>query len=287
MRRKQIIIYHYNSSLAIPKMKVSHLIITIGCLFGAYLVYKYLRSRKRSYYTTPGGQWVLKWNVPTGTPPFSYLYKITDETGKTVVNSTTSDTSLILDPTLFVPSVSPGSLMSDKRYTAVVTPTNSVGSGDSDTITFQIYDTPSINTLIDAIDPTVPIYPVSGGSTIFEPYNQICSTMQLGLNDRVAPDNLKIFATCNGKTYNPVNVIATNANANQEASQYTITWTTCPSGWTCNPPPVSFNTGDQVTINISTSNPAGTFSWDNTYTVGPPPAIPPGDVQASAVFVSS
>ena len=108
-------------------MKLSSLIISIGCIFGAYLVYVYLLRNKRSYYTTPGGQWVLKWNQPTGTAPFSYQYTIKDETGAQIVSAATPNTTLVLDPTLFVAPPVAGQFMSDKRYTAVLTPTNVAG----------------------------------------------------------------------------------------------------------------------------------------------------------------
>lgn len=267
-------------------MKLSHLILLTGCIFGGYLVYMYLSRRKINRYTTPGGQWVLKWDQPTGTPPFSYMYDIVDEGGKQIVNSSTTDTSLILDPTLFVSDAPPPTgVMSDKRYTATITPTNSVSAGNSDVLTFQIYDTPAIQMLENFVTEYT-IYPTSGGGDIFGAYNQIATQMLLGLNDRVTVDNLKVSISCNGKIYYPIQTTASNPNANNEASQWTLVWATCNQSTGKCVPQVTFNTGDQVVFNLSASNPGGSFTWSYTYTVSAAPAQAPGDIKAQSVFIN-
>ena len=110
--------------------------------------------------------------------------------------------------------------------------------------------------------------------------------MFLSLNDRVTANNLTISIVYNGKTYTPGSVVPTGANTKGEASQWTINWLACDSNGKCTPQ-VTFNSGDNVTLNFSATNPGGTFTWSNTYTVGPPPPVAPGDIQGVVAFITN
>lgn len=267
------------------RYRMVKLFIVAGIVSVVVFIIWYTKKKSRNNYTTPGGQWVLKWDTPTGTPPFTYEYTISDETGNQIVSSDTIYNSLILDPTLFIPDQTPYSLMSDKTYSAKITASNSMGSGGADSFNFKLYDTPSI-VILQNNDTNMFIYRGSGGgASIFSigtGYNQLASSMALSLQDAVTLSNLKLTVQSNGKTYYPIQTLATNANSNGEASMWNIVWGTCSSSG-CTPQ-TSFSTGDQVVFTVSATNPAGTFSWSNTYTVPNPPPTPPSRVQAQLEF---
>lgn len=275
-------------------MKVAQILLIVGCAIGAYLVYVYFLKRKIFHYITPNGHYVLKWDVPTGTPPFTYQYTITDETGTQIISSSTSDTTLTLDPSLFVALAPPPSgAMSDKTFTAVLTPINAEGSGDDDTFSFKLYDTPTINVLKNAAGGPH-IYPPSHGGEIFgigESYNTLVSPMLLSLDDRVTTSNLSVSIAYKNKSYYPILLKPENPNSSGEASEWTVVWANCSSGDApldggCTPQ-VTFSTGDQVAFNFSATNPGGTAVWTQTYTVPAAPAVSPGDIQGSVAFVAS
>jgi hypothetical protein len=267
-------------------MKLSQLLLIVGGFLASYLIYRYLTRKSIAHYVTPSGQWALKWDVPTGTPPFTYMYVIEDETGKTIVDSSTTDTTLILDSTLFVPNK--GGLMSDKTYKATVTPTNTEGSGGDDVFSFQIYDTPTIVQLGNNAYDTI-IYPTSQGGDIFGTYNEITSNMYLSLSDRVTADNLKVSVTSSntGKTYVPLQQTPQSVNSAGEAEYWTLSWATCNNNTGKCVPQATFDSGDKLTFDFSATNQAGTFTWSNTYTVGAAPAIVPGNINASSLFLTN
>src|SRR5689334_19967662 len=122
---------------------ITWILIGVGALAVCYIIFR----RKRDHYTTPNGSWTIQWTAPTGTQPITYLYTVTDTgTGNQIVGASTTDTSITLDPALFVPDPN-GGVMSDKVYKATITPTNPWGDGDDDTFQFSIADTPAIRIL--------------------------------------------------------------------------------------------------------------------------------------------
>ena len=269
-------------------MKSGRLIIlTAGAAILAYVLYRLYRSyRGRSYYTVTGGQWIISWAAPTGTEPISYSCVVSDSTGKQIINTSTTSTSIVLDPSLFVPSGE--GVMSDEIYSAVITPFNSWGTGPDDKFTFQIYDTPGIVALQN-YDSEDNIYPVSGGGDIFGVvYNNIVGVMILELSDRVAPSDLNVTITYKNQTYTPTSIIPQSPNANGEASQWILQWCKQTGGnGPCPVQQVTFTSGDTVSISVATKNPGGTFAWSADYTVPPPPPVPPGSIDATAHYVQA
>jgi hypothetical protein len=265
--------------------------LLLAASLGAFLVWLYRRYHSILNYTTPSGQWVIKWNTPTGTQPISYVYTIVDTSTNTdIVSSTTTETSVVLDPSLFVPHQ--GGVMSDVLYTATITPTNAQGEGPVDTFSFNVYDQPNLVTIVNPVqcNSYTPIYPVqTGGCNIFgvgKTYNTLCNYMQLQLLDRVSPSNLSVTMQHNGTTYKPISITPQTPNSKGEAANWSLTWNNCNNNGTCTPQ-ITFNTGDQVTFSVTASNPGGSFNWSNVYTVPSPPATSPGNIGANTVFVSS
>jgi hypothetical protein len=247
----------------------------VGCILAIYLSFR----KKRQYYTTSNGSWIIKWSPPTvGTPPISYNYTIVDEKNNKMVDSTTTSTSITLDPTIFVPNS--GDVMSNKVYTASINPSNAQGSGPVDTFTFSLYDTPNMITLTNDNSAKI-IYPSNpqDPKAIFRGPD-LTSQMTITLNDNVVASNLKLTITDKDQIITPYAITPLNPTPNSESYKWQITWTDQ------NGDLYSFPSGDTVTLAITVTNPAGTFSWSQDYTV-PIQTFAPGSIDASSYFQPS
>lgn len=257
------------------------LLIGAAAIVTSIAVGLYLYHKKRIlHYTTPQGSWLLKWEQPTGTPPISYSIVIMDAAKNTMINTSTTNTSILLDPSVFVPAQ--GKVMSDSEYTAAITPTNAAGSGSTDVFNFNIYDTPIVISIVNAVN-SKNIYP-SNDTDIFDPRtNNTPADIILTLKDKIDLNTgLQDLSLINNGIRLPppysVNSYPLN-QPGQELYAFFIKWCETPN--MCN---IKFNPGDKVTLSIKTSNPAGTYQMSNIYTAPPPLPTPPGNISNGEAY---